>query len=32
MKVVERLGGVNTDKDDRPYEDVRITRSRVVDV
>ncbi|KAI5474142.1 hypothetical protein MNV49_004366 [Pseudohyphozyma bogoriensis] len=32
MKVVERLGAVQVDKDDRPKEDVRIVKSKVVDL
>ncbi|KAL8278071.1 hypothetical protein RQP46_009531 [Phenoliferia psychrophenolica] len=32
MKVVERLGGVAVDGDDRPREDIKIVKSRVVDL
>lgn len=32
MKIVERLGAVAVDKDDRPREDIRIRKSSVVDL
>ncbi|KAM0753731.1 hypothetical protein T439DRAFT_322620 [Meredithblackwellia eburnea MCA 4105] len=32
MKVVERLGAVAVDANDRPKEDIRIVKSRVVDL
>ena len=31
LRVVQRLGMVRTDKDDRPVEDIRILKARVVD-
>ena len=30
MRVVQRMGLVETDKDDRPIEEVKITRARVM--
>lgn len=32
MKVVERLGAVGTDADDRPRDEIKITKSRVIDL
>lgn len=32
MKIVERLGAVAVDGDDRPREDIRIRKSSVVDL
>ena len=31
LRIVQRLGMVRTDKDDRPAEDVRITKARIVE-
>ena len=32
MKVVERLGAVGTDSDDRPREEIKISKSRSIEL